>query len=62
VAYYQTAEQSGSRIRLVALEGLPARAGAERLGMRVAMVRLARTEVRRMLAEERRKLEGLVPE
>jgi RNA polymerase sigma-70 factor (ECF subfamily) len=44
--------------RLTALEGLAGAAAAERLGMKVATVFVAKSSVQKMLAEEVRRLEG----
>jgi RNA polymerase sigma-70 factor (ECF subfamily) len=48
--------------RLIALEGLSGAAAAERLGMKVATVFVAKSEVQKMLAEEIRRLEGADPD
>ena len=45
--------------RLTALEGLSGAAAAERLEMQIARVYGARSEVKEMIREEVRKLEGL---
>ncbi len=47
--------------RLLALEGLSGAETAERLGMKVATVFVARSKVQKMLQEEIRKLEGDEP-
>ena len=54
----RVAPHTWEAFRLVALEGLPAAEVAERVGIQVAMVYVAKSKVQRMLQEEIRELEG----
>jgi RNA polymerase sigma-70 factor (ECF subfamily) len=54
----RVAAHTWDAFRLTALEGLSGAEAAARLGMKVANVFVAKSEVQRMLQEEIRKLEG----
>jgi RNA polymerase sigma-70 factor (ECF subfamily) len=54
----RVAPRTWEAFRLTALEGLSGAATAERLGMKVANVFVAKSEVRKILCAEIRKLEG----
>ena len=56
---HRVSERTWDAFRLTALEGLSGSAAAGRLEMKVARVYGARSEVKEMIREEVRKLEGL---
>ena len=55
----RVSERTWDAFRLTALEGLSGAAAAERLEMKIARVYGAKSEVKGMIREEVRKLEGL---